>query len=275
MRTFAKVALGLLLALAVGIGFAQEMGTTLRVTVTNESSQVISPPLAVSHGADYVPFAVGSPASAELVALAEEGDASEFAALAGIAAGVRDVVVAAEPLAPGASVTLDVMVSEAAPYVTVLGMLVTTNDGFVTWTANALDASAMAMTDDAMMDDAMDADAMGDDKMSDDAMGDDGMGDPAMGDAAMGESMGDANMNSMTPHGPPHDGIVRVYDAGSERNTEACANIPGPPCGSAGARAADGAEGHVALHGGVLGVGDLDPAMWDWLNPVVSVTVER
>ena len=40
-----------------------------------------------------------------------------------------------------------------------------------------------------------------------------------------------------------------------------------------GVRVTDGAEGHVALDGGILGVGDLDPAEWDWQNPVLAVQV--
>ena len=66
---------------------------------------------------------------------------------------------------------------------------------------------------------------------------------------------------------------VPAYDAGSEANTESCDHIPGPPCGSHGARVTDGAEGFVHVHRGIRGVGDLDDSAKDWKNPVASVTV--
>jgi hypothetical protein len=107
--------------------------------------------------------------------------------------------------------------------------------------------------------------------MAGDGMSGDGMSSDGMSGGDMG--MGESDM-ARTGHAPPHDGVVRVYDAGSEADTEACAHIPGPPCGNPGARHGDAAEGHVALDGGILGVGDLDPAEWDWRNPVLEVQVE-
>ncbi len=68
---------------------------------------------------------------------------------------------------------------------------------------------------------------------------------------------------------------VPAYDAGSEANSETCATIPGPPCNSAGVRDTDGAEGVVSLHNGIHGVGDLDPAQFDWRNPVARIDVVR
>jgi hypothetical protein len=66
-----------------------------------------------------------------------------------------------------------------------------------------------------------------------------------------------------------------VYDAGTEANTESCATIPGPPCGNAGVRDTEGAEGFVHVHSGIHGLGDLSPAMHDWRNPGAYVTVRR
>jgi hypothetical protein len=36
-----------------------------------------------------------------------------------------------------------------------------------------------------------------------------------------------------------------AYDAGSERNSELCRFIPGPPCGNANVHDPDSAEGYV------------------------------
>ena len=66
-----------------------------------------------------------------------------------------------------------------------------------------------------------------------------------------------------------------AYDAGSEANSELCAFIPGPPCGSAGARDTAGAEGYVHIHAGIHGDGDLVPAQHDWRNPVAEITIRR
>jgi hypothetical protein len=66
-----------------------------------------------------------------------------------------------------------------------------------------------------------------------------------------------------------------AFDAGSEANTESCAHIPGPPCGSPGVRVTDGAEGFVHVHRGIQGVGELDASTKDWRNPVARISIER
>ncbi len=65
-----------------------------------------------------------------------------------------------------------------------------------------------------------------------------------------------------------------VYDAGSEANTELCDFIPGPPCGNAGVRDTENSEGFVYIHGGIHGIGDLDPTLLDWRGPVALITIE-
>ena len=77
----------------------------------------------------------------------------------------------------------------------------------------------------------------------------------------------------------PHFGEVMVeaeaYDAGSEANSESCTYIPGPPCENAGVRDTAEAEGFVHVHAGIHGIGDLDPAMHDWRNPVAEIIIKR
>lgn len=68
---------------------------------------------------------------------------------------------------------------------------------------------------------------------------------------------------------------AEAYDAGSEANSESCTYIPGPPCGNAEVRDTGDAEGFVHVHAGVHGIGDLDPAMHDWRNPVAEITIKR
>jgi Spondin_N len=71
-----------------------------------------------------------------------------------------------------------------------------------------------------------------------------------------------------------------AYDAGSERNDELCASIPGPffaECGGqgGGGMPAGGEEGYVHIHGGIHGIGNFLAAVRDWRNPVAQITVQR
>ena len=71
-----------------------------------------------------------------------------------------------------------------------------------------------------------------------------------------------------------------AYDAGTERNDELCASIPGPfftECGGSGGGAAPvgGEEGYVHIHAGIHGIGSFSAAARDWRNPVALVTVRR
>jgi hypothetical protein len=69
-----------------------------------------------------------------------------------------------------------------------------------------------------------------------------------------------------------------AYDAGTEMNTEAYADLV-PPCdglGQTGMSNPDLAEnGVVSMHAGILGGADLSPAIHGWDGAVMSVTVER
>ncbi|MCB9914008.1 MAG: spondin domain-containing protein [Planctomycetes bacterium] len=68
--------------------------------------------------------------------------------------------------------------------------------------------------------------------------------------------------------------LARAYDAGSERNSEDCAFVPGPPCGNHVHDAAP-AEGYVRIHEGIHGQGNLAPEDFDWNGEVAQVTFER
>jgi hypothetical protein len=73
---------------------------------------------------------------------------------------------------------------------------------------------------------------------------------------------------------------VPAYDAGSERNDELCASIPGPSfaeCGGpgTGGAPAGGEEGYVHISAGMHGIGDFVAADRDWRNPVARVTIRR
>ncbi len=72
--------------------------------------------------------------------------------------------------------------------------------------------------------------------------------------------------------------FARAYDAGTEANDQLCANIPGPMCGGeAISEAADSDEGFVHVSNGFheLGGDALEPAAYDWRNPVARIVVRR
>ncbi len=105
-------------------------GLHYEVTITNSTrGQIFSPPLVTTHPADVALFEEGQSASAELAALAQDGDASLLAqALDGLP-GVR-VTVASGPVLPGETITLEIPATRPGAVLSIAGMLVTTNDAF-------------------------------------------------------------------------------------------------------------------------------------------------
>ncbi len=126
------------------------------VTVYNASPQILSPPMVVSHQSSVSVFEVGSAASDELAALAEDADAEGLIALLQTTSGVRDVAIGGGLILPGSSATVRVDAGGSARTFTILGMLVTTNDTFYsatervnrgkTFYGNAYDAGSEANT---------------------------------------------------------------------------------------------------------------------------------
>lgn len=124
----AVIAVGCFL-LAAGAAMAQQ---TYDVTVTNLTAhQVFTPLLIASHPHDTQLFQVGQPASEALEQVAEGGDTSTLATELTTTGGALDVVPLMEPLLPGASVTVQIDTDEESAHISVIGMLVPTNDGFV------------------------------------------------------------------------------------------------------------------------------------------------
>jgi len=72
---------------------------------------------------------------------------------------------------------------------------------------------------------------------------------------------------------------VRAYDAGSEANSELCADIPGPvACEGVGVGVsadADSDEGFVYPSPGISGEGEISALEYNWSDPVAIVTIER
>ena len=102
-----------------------------KVTVTNLTSGVTFTPIMVAtHKAGVKLFTLGSPASTELEKVAEAGDLSSLEANLKSNPKVFKVVDSGAPLPPGKSVTLTVEARGPFDHVSVVSMLVPTNDAF-------------------------------------------------------------------------------------------------------------------------------------------------
>jgi len=67
--------------------------------------------------------------------------------------------------------------------------------------------------------------------------------------------------------------MADAYDAGSETNDELKSTVAG--LGGEGYSPSDSGEGFVHIHSGIHGIGDADPAILDWRNPVAEIVIER
>lgn len=102
----------------------------LSMTLTNLTQGIHFTPLAfVAHTADNSLFEVGEAASSELQAMAEGGDLSGLASIA--SAISADVATTDGLLGPGQSVMADLPDSDTNNVLSVVAMMLPTNDGFV------------------------------------------------------------------------------------------------------------------------------------------------
>ena len=95
--------------------------------------------------------------------------------------------------------------------------------------------------------------------------------------AAMLVSTNDGFMSVRSVHAPRRGDVMVIaeaYDAGSEANSENCAFIPGPPCGSH-VHDPSPAEGYVHTHAGIHGIGGLAPSTYDWRGGVAQIEIKR
>ena len=159
------------LAMAPAASVAKDHhGPRFEVSITNLTrGQQFTPFLVVTHRPGVHLFNLGAPASAELSALAEEGNTAPLTAALSMLPDVSDIVSGAGLTNPGATTTLFVDGGRSFGHLSLAAMLIPTNDGFV-----ALDSVPL-------------------------------------------------------PHGSATATYYAMaFDAGSERNDESCASIPGP-----------------------------------------------
>lgn len=104
------------------------------------ANQPLSPPALIAHRPGYHVFTDGSPASIGLEVMAEGGDNSSLLSEAQTNAAYLSSIAGSGPIGPGGTETYQLQVEDGShAYLSVLSMLVNTNDAFTA--ANAVDIS--------------------------------------------------------------------------------------------------------------------------------------
>jgi hypothetical protein len=185
------------------------------VTITNltpPGSQPLSAPLFVVHSNRVDVWSVGQIASHPVAAIAEDANNAPAESALDQLQGVKDVFTGeGEAIPPGESRTYTVTTERGFNRLTILTMLVNTNDAFT-----GLDALYLA---------------------------------------SQGRTL-----------------MANGYDSGSEVNNELVEFIPGPCCENPFVRDPEGQL--IRHHPGILGVGDLDPDVYGWNDPVARIVIE-
>jgi hypothetical protein len=218
---FVVVAVAATVLLTAGAGAGDDGTRVWRVTIENltpagpgpPGSQPLSPPLFVVHSNRADVWSVGEIASHPVAAIAEDANNAPAESAVAQLRGVREVFTGAGgPIPSGTSRTFTVETKGKFSRLSVVTMLVNTNDAFT-------------------------------------------------------------GLDSFRLRG--HKAVLRrvAYDAGSERNNELAAFIPGPCCNNPFVRDPEGEL--IRMHPGITGVGDLDPAVYGWEEPVAKITIER
>jgi len=177
------------------------------------ASQPLSPPVFATHAPSFRLFHLGGYASDELRQVAEDAINGPLVAKLQSSDQVYETATGSGVILPGDMATYTINATIGFHKLTLVTMLVNTNDGFT-----------------------------GVDKLN------------------------------LPRHGSKTF-YLRAYDAGTEENTEATSDIPGPCCGSHDVRVPT--HQRIRFHQGILGTGDLDPAIYDWDGPVAKLTITR
>jgi hypothetical protein len=103
-----------------------------KITITNLThAQSFTPALVVSHKRGQPVFSPGHAASTELEAAAEGGDTGPLTAMLESSENTWDIASSDGLLAPGGSVTIDLNAKGNFRYVSLVSMLIPTNDAFI------------------------------------------------------------------------------------------------------------------------------------------------
>ena len=102
------------------------------VTITNVTKgQVFSPPVLVTHSTDVALFAAGEPALDELALVAEDGAGGPLADLVSTLPQVFEAQATMAPIPPGGSAVYEIKSERRFSVLSVVSMMVNTNDAFI------------------------------------------------------------------------------------------------------------------------------------------------
>ncbi|GAA6151408.1 spondin domain-containing protein [Pseudoteredinibacter isoporae] len=208
--------------LAAGLSLSTSVSAqaleTYRVKITNITHGItFTPFLAASHKSDLKVFEVGQAASDEVARVAEGGDVGPLATQLDASSSVADTATTSGLLGPGESTEFELQSRPFVSFVSIVSMLLPTNDTMV-----ALNQAVL----------------------------------PGFRTAKLTYYM-------------------NAYDAGTETNSELCADIPGPRCGGSPFSPDDSGEGYVFPSPGIHGEADLTRARYNWGGAVAKVEIER
>jgi hypothetical protein len=192
--------------------FTAEYEVTLE-NLSPAGSQPLSPPVFAVHSPSFRLFHIGGYASSELAQVAEDAFNDPLVTFLNNSPQVSEVVAEGGPIPPGSSGTYNVSAEGNYMKLSMVTMLVNTNDGFT-----------------------------GVDKLQ-------------------------------LPQKGTKTYYLRAYDAGSEENTELEAHIPGPCCSNPFEGNATSEK--IRFHKGITGIGELDPDVYGWDEPVAKLTITR
>lgn len=139
-KLLAAATLAITLALSVPDVATAEGGKTYKITITNlTAGQPFTPPVLVTHTNKTGIFTLGEVSSADVQAIAENGNNAPLLMALGGDVNVHDVVVGSTPLVPannpggtmfGSSASFEITTHGKARYFSFISMLICTNDGF-------------------------------------------------------------------------------------------------------------------------------------------------
>jgi len=130
MKNLFKLSLSAITLLVITLSTAH--ARSYEVTITNLTrGQIFSPVFAVTHNYNKSLFTTGEAASPELAALAQDANTDGLTDLLSNAEGVNEVVQGTGVIMPGKSETLIIESDRHARFISLVSMLVTTNDAFM------------------------------------------------------------------------------------------------------------------------------------------------
>lgn len=118
-----------LLGASANADYYGNRSNTYEVTITNiTKGQVFSPPVLVTHNRDVALFNVGDPALDELAIVAEDGAGQPLVDLISGLPQVSEAQANSVPLMPGASAVYEINSQRGFNVLSIVGMMVNTND---------------------------------------------------------------------------------------------------------------------------------------------------